>query len=143
MRPEFRVWRRATFTLLNGDTAAGRPALSAFFHGAHPAFGLRANAEAYTADDNTDTRRRGPFLNDPASLRSRFLNEGEARKTRRNDEICQSGSGQNYSHGKSSFIVVSYSSIRPTSLSSECCGHIGTAGRPHLSLQRLRRELVR
>ena len=75
--------RRPTFTLLNGDTAAGRPALSAFFHGAHPAFGFRANAEAYTADDHTDTRRRGPFLHDPASLRSRFLNDVVVRKTRR------------------------------------------------------------
>src|SRR4029453_3924340 len=99
MRPEFRVWRRATFTLLNGDTAAGRPALSAFFHGAHPAFGLRANAEAYTADDHTDTRRRGPFLHDPASLRGRFLNDVVVRKARRNDESCQSDSGQNCSHG--------------------------------------------
>jgi hypothetical protein len=50
-----------TFTLLNGDTAAGRPALSAFFRGAHSAFGLRANAEPGTADDLTDTRRRGRF----------------------------------------------------------------------------------
>jgi hypothetical protein len=60
-RPEFRLSRRATFTLLNGDTAAGRPALSAFFRGAHSAFGLRANAEPGTADDHTDTRRRGRF----------------------------------------------------------------------------------
>jgi hypothetical protein len=74
-RPEFHLSRRATFTLLNGDTAAGGPAFSAFFHGAHSAFGLRANAEAGTADDHTDPWRRGPFLNDPASLRGRFLND--------------------------------------------------------------------
>jgi hypothetical protein len=94
-----RLSRRATFTLLNGDTAAGR--FSAFFHGAHSAFGLRANAEAGTADDHTDTRRRGSFLNDPASLRGWFLNDVVVRKARRNDETCQSGSGQNCSHGKS------------------------------------------
>jgi hypothetical protein len=44
----------------NGDTAAA--GFSAFFHGAHSAFSLRANAEADTADDHTDTRRGGPFL---------------------------------------------------------------------------------
>jgi hypothetical protein len=66
-RPEFRLSRWTTFTLLNGDTAAA--GFSAFFHGAHSAFSLRANAEADTADDHTDTRRGGPFLDNPASLR--------------------------------------------------------------------------
>jgi hypothetical protein len=63
---QVRLSRRATFTLFNGDTAPGRPTFSAFFDGAHSAFGLCANAEAGTADDNADTRRRGPFLNNPA-----------------------------------------------------------------------------
>jgi hypothetical protein len=86
-----RLSRRPTFTLLNGDPAAG--SFSAFFHGAHSAFGLRPNAEASAADDHTDARRRGPFLDDPAPLRGRLLNDVVVRKARRNDKSCQSGSG--------------------------------------------------
>src|SRR5215216_2335864 len=91
--------RRDPFTLLNDDTATS-PAFSAFFDGAHAAFSLRADAEAETADHHTDTRRR-PLLNDPASLRGWFLNDVIVREARRNDESCQSGTGENCSHGKS------------------------------------------
>src|SRR5437588_762116 len=52
--------RGTTFTLLNNDVAAGS-GFSAFFHGAHSAFSLRANAEAGRANHHTDTRRRRPF----------------------------------------------------------------------------------
>src|SRR4029078_7753680 len=57
--------RRATFTLLNNDIAAGR--LSAF--GAHSAFRFGAHAESDTADHHTHTGR-WTFLDNPATLRS-------------------------------------------------------------------------
>jgi hypothetical protein len=52
--------RRATFTLLDNSSAPSCPAFSAFFHSTHSAFSLRANAEAGTADHDTDTRRSRP-----------------------------------------------------------------------------------
>ena len=88
------------FTLFNADTAAAsrRPTLSAFFHGSHAAFRLRANAEAYGTDLHTDTGRR-PLLNDPASLRGRVLNDVVVRKARRSHESCQGSSGEQCAHG--------------------------------------------
>jgi hypothetical protein len=89
---------RNPFTLFNGDTAAGCTAFSAFFHGAHTAFSLRANAKAHTADYHTDTRRRRALLNDRAPLRGRFLNDVIVRKARRNHEGCQGGTNKNCAH---------------------------------------------
>jgi hypothetical protein len=82
------------------DTAARRPAFVTYFHGAHPAFSFRANTEPATADHNPDIGR-WPFLDDPTTLRSRFLNDVVVRKGRRNKESCQGSAGQNGSHGKS------------------------------------------
>jgi len=90
----YRSPRRASSTLLNDSSATTRPAFSAFFHSAHSAFSFRANAEPNTADHHTDTRRRWPFLNDPASLRGRLLNDVIVGKARGNDESRQSDTGQ-------------------------------------------------
>jgi hypothetical protein len=98
-----RLTPRRGFTLLNDSITPSRAAFSAFFHSAHSAFSLRADAESGTADHNTDTRRRRPFLNDPASLRGRFLNDVIVCKARGNNESCQSDAGQNCSHGDSPF----------------------------------------
>jgi hypothetical protein len=95
--------RRATFTLLNDSSTSGRAAFSAFFHSAHSAFSLSANAEAGTANHDTDTRRRRPFLNNSASFRGRFLNDVVIRKAGRDNESRQGGTGQNCSHEKSPF----------------------------------------
>jgi len=94
---------RRGFTLLNDSITPSCAAFSAFFHSAHSAFGLRADAEPGTADHNTDTRRRRAFLNDPASLRGRLLNDVVVCKARGNNESCQSDTGQNCSHGDSPF----------------------------------------
>src|SRR5262245_37717879 len=67
--PTHKSPRRATFTFLNHSSASSRPAFVAFFHRAHSAFSLRANTEAGRADHHTDTRRRRPFLDNPAPLR--------------------------------------------------------------------------
>jgi hypothetical protein len=93
--------RRATFTLLNDSSAPSPPAFPAFFHSAHSAFSFRANTEPGTADHHTDTRGRRPFLNDPAPLRGRLLNDVVVRKAWRDNESCQTGTGQSCSHEKS------------------------------------------
>jgi hypothetical protein len=98
-----RLTPRRGFTLLNDSITPSRAAFSAFFHSAHSAFSLRADAESGTADHNTDTRRRRPFLNDPASLRGRFLNDVVVCKARGNNESCESDTGQNCSHRDSPF----------------------------------------
>jgi hypothetical protein len=95
--------RRATFTLFNDSSPASGPAFSAFFHSTHSAFSLSANAEAGTADHDTDTRRRRPFLNNSASFRGWLLDDVVIRKARRDNESCQGGTGQNCSHEKSPF----------------------------------------
>jgi hypothetical protein len=94
---------RATFTLLNDSGAPTCPAFSAFFHSTHSAFSLRANAEAGTADHDTDTRRRWPFFNNSASFRGRLLNDVIVRKAWRHNESCQGDTAQNCSHEKSPF----------------------------------------
>jgi hypothetical protein len=83
--PDSQSPRRATFTFLDDRSASGR-AFSAFLYSTHSALGLRANAEADRADDDTDARRRGPFLNNPASLRGRLLNDVVIGKGGRNNE---------------------------------------------------------
>jgi hypothetical protein len=95
--------RRATFTFLDNSSAPSRPDFSAFFHSTHSAFSLRANAEAGTADHDTDTRRSRPFLNNSASFRGRLLNDVVVRKAWRHNESCQGGTGQDCSHKKSPF----------------------------------------
>jgi hypothetical protein len=90
---------RATFTFLNNGSASGRSAFSAFFYGAHSAFSLGANAEPGRPDHDTDAWRRRSFLNNPASLRGRLLNDVIVRKAGRNNKRRQSGTGQNSSHG--------------------------------------------
>jgi hypothetical protein len=86
--------RRAPFTFLN-DSLAGGPGLAAL--GAHSTFSFGANAETNTPDYDTDTRR-GTFLDDPASLRARLLNDVVVGKGGRNDQNRKSGTGQNCSH---------------------------------------------
>jgi hypothetical protein len=93
--------RGPTFAFLNHSSASSRPAFVAFFYGAHSTFSLRANTEAGRADHHTDTRRRRPFLNDPAPLRGRLLDDVVVRKGWRNNESRKSGTGQNCTHGKS------------------------------------------
>src|SRR2546421_661443 len=93
--------RRATFAVLNHGSASSRPAFVAFFYGAHSAFSLRANAEAGRAAHHTDARRRRPFLNNPAPLRGRLLDDVVVRKGWRKKESRKSGAGQNCAHGKS------------------------------------------
>ena len=78
--------RGATFAFLNHSSASSRPAFAALFHRAHSAFSLRANTEADRADHHPDTRRRRPFLNDPAPLRGRLLDNVVVRKGWRNNE---------------------------------------------------------
>jgi hypothetical protein len=95
--------RRPTFTLFNDSSPSSGPAFSAFFHSTHSAFSLSANAEAGTADHDTDTRRRRPFLNNSASFRGWLLDDVVIRKARRDNESCQGGTGQNCSHEKSPF----------------------------------------
>jgi hypothetical protein len=85
---------RATFTLLNDSSAPSPPAFPAFFHSAHSAFSFRANTERGTADHHTDTRGRRPFLNNPAPLRSRLLNDVVVGKAWRDNKSCQRGTGQ-------------------------------------------------
>jgi hypothetical protein len=75
-----------TFTLLNNGISTGSGSFSAFC--AHSAFSLGAYSEADPTDDHPDTGC-GAFLNDPASLRSRFLNDVVVRNARRDDESCQ------------------------------------------------------
>jgi hypothetical protein len=94
-----------TFTLLNDGIPAASGGFSAFCHGAHSAFSLRANTEACTADHHAHTRRSWSFFNDPASLRSWFLNDVVVRKGWRHDESCQGSTSENCSHGKSPFKV--------------------------------------
>jgi hypothetical protein len=74
-----------TFTLLNDGISTGSGSFSAFC--AHSAFSLGAYSEADPTDDHPDTGCRA-FLNDPASLRSRFLNDVVVRKGWCNDESC-------------------------------------------------------
>jgi hypothetical protein len=100
-----RLSRWETFTLLNLDTAAGRPTFVALFHGAHSAFSFRADPKSGPADHYTNTRR-WPFLNDSASLGSRFLNDIIVRKCGRNEESCQSSTDKNCTHGESPFDVL-------------------------------------
>jgi hypothetical protein len=95
--------RWASSTLLNDSSATTGPAFPAFFHCAHSAFSLRANAEPNTADHHTDTRRRWSFLNNSASLRGWLLNDVVVGKAGGNDESRQSGTGQNWSHEKCPF----------------------------------------
>jgi hypothetical protein len=92
-----------TFTLLNDGIPAASRGFSAFCHGAHSAFSLRANTEACTADHHAHTRRSWSFFNDPASLRSWFLNDVVVCKGWRHDESCQGSTSENCSHGKSPF----------------------------------------
>src|SRR5689334_4317320 len=85
-----------TFTLLNDSgIATGSGSFSAFC--SHSAFSFGANAESDAADDHPDPRCR-TFLNDPAPLRSRLLNDVVVRKGGRNDESCQGSTSQNCSH---------------------------------------------
>src|ERR1700756_5196303 len=93
--------RGAPFAFLNHRSASSRPAFAALFHRTHSAFSLRANTESDRADHHTDTRRRRPFLNDPAPLRGRLLDNVVVRKGWRNNEGRKSGTGQNCTHGKS------------------------------------------
>jgi hypothetical protein len=53
--------------------------------------------KADPTDDHSDTGCRA-FLNDPASLRSRFLNDVVVRKGWCNDESCQGSTSKNCSH---------------------------------------------
>src|SRR5262249_55119567 len=92
----------ATVAFLNYRSASGRSAFVAFFHSAHSTFSLRANAEADRADHHTDTRRRRPFLNNPAPLRGRLLDDVVVRKGWRNNESRKSGIGQSCTHGSRS-----------------------------------------
>jgi hypothetical protein len=66
-----------TFPLDNGGIPTAAGSLSAL--SAHSAFSLSANVESDAADDHPHTRC-GTFFNDPASLRSRFLNDVVVRK---------------------------------------------------------------
>jgi hypothetical protein len=114
--------RRATFTLLNDSSTSGRAAFSAFFHSAHSAFSLSANAEAGTTDHDTDTRRRRPFLNNSASFRGWLLDDVVIRKARRDNESRQGGTGQNCSHEKSPFEFLNdFASTRMKLLGSSYC----------------------
>src|ERR671934_522048 len=96
-RLSYRTLNR-TFPLNNGGIATASGSLSAL--SAHSAFSLSANAESDAANDHPHTRC-GTFFNDPASLRSRFLNDVVVRKGWRDDESRQSSTSQNCAHGKS------------------------------------------
>src|SRR6476646_4137598 len=85
-----------TFTLLNDSgIATGSGSFSAFC--SHSTFSFGANAESDAPDDYPDPRCR-TFLNDPAPLRSRLLNDVVVRKDGRDDESCQGSTSQNCSH---------------------------------------------
>jgi hypothetical protein len=90
-------------TFFNADTAAAcsGASFSAFLHGAHAAFSLRASAEAERADLHTDTGRHRPFFDNPAPLCGGILDDVVVRKARRNDESCHSGTEENCAHGRS------------------------------------------
>jgi hypothetical protein len=92
-----------TFTLLNDGIPTGSGSFSAFC--AHSAFSLGAHSKADPTDDHPDTGCRA-FLNDPASLRSGFLNDVVVRKGWCNDESCQGSTSKNCSH-ELSFHVIS------------------------------------
>jgi hypothetical protein len=87
--------RRTPFTFLDNGFASS-PALAALC--AHSAFSFCAHAETNTPDYDPDPRG-GAFLDDPASFRARFLNDVVVREGGCNRQNCQSGTGQNCSHG--------------------------------------------
>src|SRR3984893_4492073 len=142
MRRNSRSPRRAGSTLLNNGSA-GRSAFSAFFHSAHSAFSLGANAEPAGPDHHADTRRRRPFLNDSASLRGRLLNDVIVRKAGRNNESRQSAAGKHSSHGTlPSFEMTSFNSLeavmfRPARAMTRQRQALRAAG--EMSTKRLRR----
>ena len=115
-----------TFTLLNDGIPAASGGFSAF--GAHSGFSLCANAETDPPDHHPDTGRRA-FLNDPASLRSRFLNDVVVRKARRNDKSCQGSTSQNCSHWEVSLQSARFSLLTSlTALRSKKGGNGRDAG---------------